>query len=73
MEDTKLDLQKILKRLEIIKSLVTLEEDDEIELHISKYILIIPERRGKIQRRISRYCGQQMVKKLDWFSKNIQT
>lgn len=36
MEDTKLDLQKILKRLEIIKSLVTLEEDDEIELHISK-------------------------------------
>ncbi len=36
MEDTKLDLQKIIKRLEIIKSLVILEEDEEIEIHISR-------------------------------------
>jgi len=36
MQDAKSDLQKIIKRLEIIKSLVLLEEDEEIELHISR-------------------------------------
>ena len=36
MIDTRFDLQKIIKRLEIIKSLVLLEEDEEMEFHISR-------------------------------------
>lgn len=36
MQEPKSDLQKIIKRLEIIKSLVLLEEGDEIELQISR-------------------------------------
>lgn len=37
MADTKnIDLSKIIKRLEMIKSLISLEEEDEIGIHISK-------------------------------------
>ncbi len=36
MADSKLDLHKVIKRLEIIKSLVLLEEDEEMEFHISR-------------------------------------
>ena len=31
-----IDLSKIIKRLEMIKSLISLEEEDEISTHISK-------------------------------------
>ena len=31
-----IDLTKIIKRLELIKSLIALEEDDEINSHIAK-------------------------------------
>lgn len=37
MTDVKnIDLSKIIKRLEMIKSLISLEEEDEIGTHISK-------------------------------------
>ena len=31
-----IDLSKIIKRLEMIKSLISLEEEDELSTHISK-------------------------------------
>ena len=37
MADTKpIDLSKTIKRLELIKNLIMLEEEDEIETHIAK-------------------------------------
>lgn len=36
MSEINSDLQKVIKRLELIKSLISLEEDEEIELHISR-------------------------------------
>ena len=36
MSEINSDLQKVIKRLELIKSLISLEEEDEIELHISR-------------------------------------
>lgn len=36
MTDQNKDLPKIIKRLELIKSLISLEEEDEIDIHVSK-------------------------------------
>ena len=44
METSNIDISKITKRLQLIKTLISLEEEDEIDLHIAKlqeYVLLI--------------------------------